>query len=334
MSSIQQPILRYFLLINLIYLGGCSQSIFVKTPVDTYHNIEGGIVSQPRLPVPGNDQKYPYVGLTPTSPPPLPSQDLRNQITDSLAQDRNLSQWQDIKNPLIIPDIPPIPEQKNPPPKSPSQPQTTTQSNQGVNTQPSENMVSSANFDAAGEIPSADQNQDKNVMNKTKKQKVERPVHNQTKTEPVVMPELRAKIDDQNIVIPPIPVNPPPPSYFPDFNVPADINLPPPTHPSGLSFKEPTGELIRFPIDSDIPYAKQENIINDIAWQRKGRILYVHGYGDTTSLEPNAQAAAISLALLRAKTVAKLLIAHNVPESAIVIRANAFGHGVRIRMDN
>lgn len=333
MSFVQPPILRSFFLINLIYLGGCSQSVFIKTPVNTYHNIEGGIVSQPRLPVPGNDQKYPYVGLTPTSAPPLPSQDLRNSITDSLSQDRNQTQWQNVRNPLIIPEIPPLPSQtNNPPSTTPAQSATHPQKPISA-TQPSENMTSSANFDAAGEPPPnqapAQHNQGKTTPPPPPVKKTE-----PQKTEPVVMPELKAKIDEQNVVIPPIPVNPPPPSHFPDFNVPPDINLPPPTHPSGLSFKEPTGTLIRFPVDSDEPYAKQENVINNIAWQRHGRTLFIHGYGDTTSLDPDAQTAAISLALLRAKTVAKLLIAHNVPESAIVIRAYAFGHGVRIRMDN
>ena len=337
MSSIQQPILRYFLFFNLFCLGGCSQSVFIKAPVNAYHDIEGGIVSQPRLPVPGNDQKYPYVGLTPTASPPLPSQDLRNAITDSLSQDRNETQWQNVKNPIIIPDIPPLPaQQNNPPAKSSVQTKpVNNQPSQNTNMQPAENLASSANFDAAGEPPQPNQNSNiHNTINQ--KEKSVKPVETveSHKTEPVVMPELRAKIDEQNVVIPSIPVNPPSPSHFPDFDVPPDINLPPPSHPSGLSFKEPTGTLIRFPIDSDTPYAKQEDIINNIAWQRKGRTIFVHGYGDTISLDPDAQTAAVSLALLRAKTVAKLLIAHNVPESAIVIRAYAFGHGVRIRMDN
>lgn len=337
MSSNQQSFLRYFLFINLIYLGGCSQSPLIKIPVDTYHNIEGGIVSQPRLPVPGNDQKYPYVGLTPTTPPPLPSQELRNSITDSLSHDRNLTEWQNVQNPFIIPTIPPVPNQQNNNPSSSTKTNaqtTTSQNNQTTPLQTNENQASSASFDAAGEPP-ANQNPN-NTNQKTEQKPISTPPKKPEvkKTEPVVMPELRAKVDDQNIVIPSIPVNPPNPPKFPGFNIPSDANLPPPSHPTALSFDNPTGELIRFPVDSDTPYTNQEKTINEIAWHRNGGTLYVHGYGDTNSLDPDTQSKALSLALLRAKTVAKLLIAHNVPESAIVIRAHAFGHGVRVRMDN
>jgi len=135
------------------------------------------------------------------------------------------------------------------------------------------------------------------------------------------------------VVIPAIPVDPPAPSKFPGFNIPSDANLPAPFKPSALPLEAPKGELVTFPIDSDTPNIGQNGLINSIAWMRQGRTIYVHGYGDANSISPESQSQALSLALLRAKTVAKMLIAHNVPESSIAIRAHAIGHGVRIRMD-
>ncbi|CAI3956930.1 hypothetical protein [Commensalibacter papalotli (ex Botero et al. 2024)] len=330
MPFIRQPFLRYSLLMGFLCLEGCANSPVIKTPVGWYHNLEGGIVSQPRLPVPGHDQTYPYVGLTPTQPPALPSPALRNEITDSLTKDRTLSDWQNTVAPLDIPKIPPAPQQ----PVAESKPNT-EQAKTAANNQNSEE--SSASFDAVGQDPAPEANAaDKQPVQNTAKP-VEKPKESKKAPppppEPVVLPELRAKIDEQAVVIPAIPVNPPPPSKFPGFNIPSDANLPSPFKPAALPLEAPKGELITFPIDSDTPNPKQDGLINSIAWQRHGRTIFVHGYGDAYSIEPKDQSQALSLGLLRAKTVAKMLIAHNVPESSIVIRAHAIGHGVRIRMD-
>lgn len=330
MPFIRQPFLRYSLLMGFLCLEGCANSPVIKTPVGWYHNLEGGIVSQPRLPVPGNDQTYPYVGLTPTQPPALPSPTLRNEITDSLTKDRTLSDWQNTVTPLDIPKVPPAPQQ----PAAEDKPNT-EQNKTATNNQNSEE--SSASFDAVGQDPAPEtKTVDKQpVQNAVKPE--EKPKESKktppSPPEPVVMPELRAKIDEQAIVIPAIPVSPPPPSKFPGFNIPSDAHLPPPFKPAALPLEAPKGELITFPIDSDTPNPKQDRLINSIAWQRHGRTIFVHGYGDAYSIEPKDQSQALSLGLLRAKTVAKMLIAHNVPESSIAIRAHAIGHGVRIRMD-
>lgn len=357
MSFIRPPFLRYALFLNLAFLdlaflGGCSQSVFIKAPVNLYHDLEGGIVSQPRLPVPGNDQKYPHVGLTPTAAPPLPSPELRRTITDSLSHDRNLSEWEDVKDPLTIPTVPPLP---NASPASPTQsagkqpanntPNATSGNKPATNNQSSSDQASSASFDAAGEPPPPPANTAQNTGTNpngnqgksnasTAAKPAAKPTTKPAAPEPVVMPALRTVVDNETVTLPEIPVAPPAPSRFPNFNIPADVNLPAPSHPSGLPLENPTGELIRFPVDSDTPYAHQEGTINNLAWHRNGGILFVHGYGDTTSMDPDAQTKALALALLRAKTVAKMLISHNVPESAIVIRAHAFGHGVRVRTDD
>lgn len=335
MLFIRQPFLRYSLLISFLCLGGCAENPMIKTPVGWYHNLEGGIVSQPRLPVPGNDTSYPYVGLTPTQAPALPSPALRNEITTSLTNDRTLSDWQNTVTPLDIPKIPPAPQQ----PVADNKPNT-DQTKTATNNQNSQE--SSASFDAVGQDPAPEakptENQPAQNVTKPEEKKPEQKPKESKKgppppPEPVVMPELREKIDDKAVVIPAIPVSPPPPSKFPGFNIPSDANLPPPFKPTGLPLEAPKGELVTFPIDSDTPNPKQDGLINSIAWQRHGRTIFVHGYGDAYSIDPKDQSRALSLALLRAKTVAKMLIAHNVPESSIAIRAHAIGHGVRIRMD-
>ncbi|MDI2090780.1 hypothetical protein [Commensalibacter oyaizuii] len=325
MPVIYQPFFRYSILVGLFCLGGCASSPMIKTPVGWYHNLEGGIIAQPRLPAPGHDQSYPYVGLTPTQAPPLPSPALRQEITHTLSQDKTLSAWQDTVDPLEIPKIPPAPRQS---PQN-TQPSETPKTAQNTSPQ-TEDQSSSATLDAAGQDPSSDQKNGKASSTSKDAKAFHRAPEPKV---PVVMPELRAKIDDQAVVIPAIPVNPPSPPQYPGFNIPADANLPAPFRPSALPLEAPRGELIRFPLGSDAPSEKQDKTINSIAWQRNGRMIFVHGYGDADSINADAQANALSLALLRAKAVAKMLIAHNVPESSIALRAHAIGHGVRIRMD-
>ncbi|MDI2112998.1 hypothetical protein [Commensalibacter nepenthis] len=336
MSFICQPLVRYSLFIGLLGFTGCANSPVVKTPVGWYHSLEGGIVAQPRLPVPGNDQSYPYVGLTPTQAPALPSPALRREITDSLTKDRTLSDWQNTVTPLEIPKIPAPPQQV-----TENKPATDNkQANKTKTTENNQNpQGSSASFDAVGQDPTPpDPKHPSNPPPKEEAKKTEEKPKESKKEAPpapvpVVMPALRTQIDNQSVVIPEIPVNPPAPSKFPGFNIPSDAHLPPAFQPAALPLEAPKGDLVTFPIDSDTPNPKQDGLINSIAWQRHGRTIFVHGYGDAYSISPDSQSKALSLALLRAKTVAKMLIAHNVPESSIVIRAHAIGHGVRIRMD-
>lgn len=338
MPFIYQPVFRYSLLMGLLCVTGCASSPVVKTPVGWYHNIEGGIVAEPRLPVPGDDKTYPYVGLTPTQAPPLPSPALRSEVTDNLTKDRTLSDWQNTVTPLEIPKIPPAPQQQA---TTAAPPANTAPSK--ATPKPQESQESSASFDAVGQYPApatpaapTATNQPATQAPQNEKKAEEKPKEESKPTPapvPVVLPELRAKIDNQAVVIPAIPVDPPAPSKFPGFNIPSDANLPAPFKPSALPLEAPKGELVTFPIDSDTPNIGQNGLINSIAWMRQGRTIYVHGYGDANSISPESQSQALSLALLRAKTVAKMLIAHNVPESSIAIRAHAIGHGVRIRMD-
>ncbi|CAK7192746.1 hypothetical protein COMNV_00953 [Commensalibacter sp. Nvir] len=341
MLLIHRPFHYFFLVLGLLSLEGCADSPLIKTPVGWYHNLEGGIVAQPRLPIIGSDQPYPHVGLTPTQAPPLPSPDLRKEITNNLQRDRTLSEWQNTVDSFSIPK-PTTPNKgtlddhqtKNKPSEVPnSHPTAVSKDTKKQNLNDSNQKTSqesSATLDAAGdEHPS--------LANKktpeTKKNQIAQKDQNTAVNTPVVIPELRMNINNQPITLPAIPVNPPLPPQFPQFNIPSNQNLPPPFYPSGLETNSLSGDLISFPPDSDTPNINQEKIISDIATKNKGKRFYIHGYGDSLSIDANSQAQALTLALLRAKTIAKLLINHNVPESSIFIRLHAIGHGVRVKTE-
>ena len=65
---------------------------------------------------------------------------------------------------------------------------------------------------------------------------------------------------------------------------------------------------------------------------RVGQPIVVTGYGDATSADPGAQAAAVALALTRGQAVVNALTAAGVPRTAITLGAEAAGRGASLRM--
>jgi outer membrane protein OmpA-like peptidoglycan-associated protein len=72
--------------------------------------------------------------------------------------------------------------------------------------------------------------------------------------------------------------------------------------------------------------------VKQIASHRNGHPIVLTGYGDAASSDPSAQAAAMELAIARAKAVAGALQAAGVPATAIQLGGEAAGRGVSIRL--
>jgi outer membrane protein OmpA-like peptidoglycan-associated protein len=72
--------------------------------------------------------------------------------------------------------------------------------------------------------------------------------------------------------------------------------------------------------------------VKQIASHRNGHPIALTGYGDATSADPNAQAAAMNLAIARAKAVAGALRDAGVPATAIQVGGEAAGRGLSIRL--
>jgi outer membrane protein OmpA-like peptidoglycan-associated protein len=71
-----------------------------------------------------------------------------------------------------------------------------------------------------------------------------------------------------------------------------------------------------------------------LARQRGASTIAVTGFGEAASNEPDAQAAALPLALNRARAVAARLMANGVPGAAIRIAADPQGSGAAARLVN
>jgi outer membrane protein OmpA-like peptidoglycan-associated protein len=71
-----------------------------------------------------------------------------------------------------------------------------------------------------------------------------------------------------------------------------------------------------------------------ISRQISGRPVLVTGYGDAASADAATQAAAMPLALARARAIAGNLLSAGVPANVIRISAEAQGHGGAARIGN
>ncbi|MFT8948447.1 MAG: hypothetical protein ABF876_18365 [Acetobacter aceti] len=111
-SAVRRSFFRIVLPFSCALLAGCQHRDLVDTTVDWYHQHEGGVIAQQRPPAPGQFEAYPRVGLTPTTPPELPSPELRQSITNNLIASRNLTMRTVAQNGTLTPVIPPPPSAK------------------------------------------------------------------------------------------------------------------------------------------------------------------------------------------------------------------------------
>ena len=72
--------------------------------------------------------------------------------------------------------------------------------------------------------------------------------------------------------------------------------------------------------------------LKQLAARRGNGVIAVTGYGDAASDDADAQAAALTLGLSRAKAMAAALTADGVPASAVQVDAEAIGRGGTARL--
>ncbi len=82
---------------------------------------------------------------------------------------------------------------------------------------------------------------------------------------------------------------------------------------------------------SDLP-ALASTTLKQLAGRRGSGIIAVTGYGEAASNDPDAQSAALTLGLSRAKAMAAALTAAGVPATAIQVDAQAVGRGGTARL--
>lgn len=281
----------------LVLMAGCAHRDVIDTPVTWWHDLEGGAIAQQRPPPPGVDDPYPKIGTTPAAAPQVASLDLRKSVTDNLVEQRNLSTRLNAHDPL-------------PPP--------VTAIAAAAKTPVSKAGASSATLDAA-DAPASPA-----------------PAHaeaptaaNVTQEAELSMPDVTppgANVDTGGVVMPQIPSAPPPPPGLPGIGTSPEVSYVAPPRPH-YAFAARSGEALEFVAGSDVLSPGQSGTLQSVVARRGAGSIFVHGYGDAASDTPRDQAQALTLAALRARSVADVLEKQGVPSGSIRIRADAFGRG-------
>lgn len=291
----------------LVLVAGCGHRDVIDTPVSWWHDLEGGAIAQQRPPPPGVDDPYPKIGTTPAAAPQVASLDLRKSVTDNLVEQRNLSARLNAHDPL-----PPPVTAIAAPPKTPAPTAA----------------ASSATLDAADApatpAPAPAQAAEPVTANPPGEAELAMPDVAPPATQPGA--PAGTSVDAGSVAMPQIPSAPPPPPGLPGIGTPAEVTYAPPPQPH-YALAARSGEALEFAAGSDVLSPGQSGTLQSVVARRGAGSIFVHGYGDAASDAPRDQAQALTLAALRARTVADVLEKQGVPSGSIHIRADAFGRG-------
>lgn len=293
-------------------LGGCGpvermydSRLSVDTPVEWWHGLQGGRIAEARPPPPGVGDPYPNLASVPPRPV-LPDAATRRALAARLIAERDRTR-RDAERDPILPVTPPAPARVAA--------QAPARAAPGAAAPSPPPDASVAVFDAATAAPA-----------------------------PPAPPAPQ-----------PAQPMPPPPVSAPGLPAPAGVMPPPvasgplpdlpaaaPAVPrlSGLpasTFAPPTPRplpsvAVAFPRGSATLPASAADALRTLAQRRAGGPVLVSAGGDAASASPDAQAAALPLALRRARAIAAGLTEAGVPDSALRYDVAALGRGGAARL--
>ncbi len=279
----------------MLSLAGCGPSP-VGTPVTWWHDLEGGVIAERRPPPPGADLPYPKIYTVPKRPM-LPDPAYRQAVEAALIAERDRTRQIAARNPIVVPATPkPPPPPAHPPPAGASGSEATANA-----TLPA---AETAPPSPAGAVAPPD-------------------------AESVRGTVLLAGAPLNASGLPALAEAPPPPASF--EGVPAEPlpTPPPPIRP----LPGPAGTRVLFAPGVAQMAASQNEALHDVVARRGKKTILVIGHGDEQSDTPEGQAAALTLGLARAKSVAAALAAMHVPASAIRVGAASVGVGATVQYE-
>ncbi|MCE2564900.1 OmpA family protein [Komagataeibacter sp. FNDCF1] len=310
------PLRAVFLALLATGTAGCAHhQDTVDALSDWYHRYQGGVIGQQRPPPPGTHQPYPKIGLGPNRLPSLPSPDLREDITTDLEAQREFNQRQDaiMGTMPTIADIPPVP----------THPLANSQSA----------SLQAADGTDAGTSSGAPTHGG-NATPRGERGMSTQPEPARDSSGKLLMPEITTTLPDHPEAVP---ANLPPIAAAPpELPSVGGISLPDNAARDGMDLpayhlaSPDDGEPVRFLSGSDQIEPGEEDVVGSIVQQRGNRFVIVNGYGNAATATAEGQTAALNLAILRARTLTRLLLARGVPASRITVRAHAFGNGARL----
>ncbi len=291
----------------LLMLGGCS-TMSALNPVDWWHSLEGGPIAEARPPPPNADAPYPSLASVPDRPQ-VNDAAARGQIANALIADRANAQYDASIAPLAPPGSPPAPSAPPPPPAA---------------GQDASNATLAAASAAPPPPPARPQPAPRAAVQAT-------PLPAPAVAAPATGPAQTAAG-----ALPDMPQSPPAPPSLP--GAPQIVAPTPPTPTPPPVVRPPTPPVagapapVAFPPGSALLPTTAYPALKAMAQQRGGGSIAVVGFGAAADSAPATQAAAMPLALDRARAIAAYLETAGVPAAAIRIDAEAMGQGGAARL--
>ena len=291
------------------------------TPVDWWHQLQGGVIADERPPPPGIDQPFPNFAAIPPKPTPTPAA-TRNALSAQLAGQRDRTDRLAVQDPVAPVPPPGAPGTAGaltaalaqptpaPPPASATAPKPATPP---ASTPPPDTSASApmASIQAADAPPPL------------------RP------PPPPVAPPAPPALQQAAAATPP-PPHPAPGAPLPTGPVPPLPTAPPalpvlagiPAATTAPATPRPAPQVSAdFLLGSAVLRPESDAALRQLAALRAGGQVEVLGGGDAPSAAPAAQAAALSLAWRRARAIADVLAAAGTPPAAMHIDAAALARG-------
>lgn len=266
----------------------------LDTPIDWWHQLQGGTIAEERPPPPGVTEPYPNLGQIPPKPVPTDAA-TRAGLSARLASERNRMERAAERDPILAP--------------APAAPRTAAAAAPAVPDEPPPmariEAASAAPLPRAAPAPVAAPAPA--AIQQAASDKPLRPGAVQPPGEPIVSGP-----------VPALPTAPPPLPSLPGIPVAAAAAAGPRVGPQAMVEFLPGSAVLR---------PESDAALHALADQRFGGQVAVLGGGDAGSAAPDVQAAALPLAWRRARAIAAVLTTAGVPASAMRVDAAALGRG-------
>lgn len=294
----------------LLALGGCAdglQSYYdsklpFDTPIDWWHQLQGGVIADERPPPPGVGDPYPNLGEIPKRPTP-PDAPTRVALTARLSAERDQTDRAAARDPVGAPVAAPTPAARATAatPAAPVEPAP-----------PPMARIEAAQAHAPAPPPPAPP-------------APPAPAAIQAAASPMPPPRQPGT----QFVAGPVPALPTAPPAMPTI---AGISAPSGGPGAPVPPKESIQVDASFVAGSAVLRPESGVALRRLATRRFGGAVAVLGGGDAASAQLDVQAGALSLAWRRARAMQDVLVAAGVPASAMRVDAAALARGGIVRL--
>ncbi len=305
-------------LLCVLLLGGCGtvqrlndSKLTLETPIDWWHDLQGGRIARDRPPPPGATDSYPNLSSVPARPTPTDAT-TRRALTEQLAAERDRTQRAATRDPIVAAGAPAAVAAAKAAAAPKAAPAATATGPAPAGTAPIGATPAGVAPVGAASVTALDDEPSKAVLDAATAPPTPAARRN-ARTDPAASPGAAPPASGP---LPDLPTGAPPIPQLP--GLPATTfspAAPPPLPQAVIAFARGSAELP----DSADP------ALRALAARLAGGGMVVQAGGDADGAGPDRQAAALPLGLARARAIQRALVAAGVPPAAIRIEAAGLG---------